>query len=453
MSVASGYDPLAIGSLLGAASTSGSSGSGSSQSQQSTQVLPQLMGGYSQLLGMNQQNYGNMMGAYQQQLGSNAQQIPQIANGYGNVQSGIANTLGMGAALGQNGNWGVAQPAATAIQQQGQMNQGQITQQMANAGLGNTTVGANLGSQQSALTQQALGGLGANLASTYAGYQANEGNSALAAQMQGMQTQTGLTQGALNPLNSQYSNTMGNLTGQFGSSSSSSTQKAASQNPQQNPQSGQQSSNGSGVTGGAYTGNGLGGAPTYGGGGSSAGGGITTGGGGTDASSGGTDVNGNPISGAYYSPSGQPTYSNGVPITTQNVTNNSGQPMNPNSPYGLQAPVTQTGGQPPSDNPLSNLNQSQSLQDQMNSQNNAGGNGLGAYDEPGGSSNQAGQITAFDTQSLQQQFQGINDNQVQMMQNAVNNPSTAPVNGYAIGLTNGRAIWDANAQTWNYQPF
>lgn len=258
-----GYTPPPAGGYAGAGgSTGSSSGSSQSQGQQSTQMIPGMLGIYSQLLGQNQAHYGNVLNAYQQGQGNLGSNLPGVYAGYGGVQSDVNNTLGMGQVLGKNGNWGVAAPAAQAIGQTFQQTEAQNTQNMANAGLGNTTVGANLQNQAALQAGQAYGGLGAQLAQTAAGYQAQIGQAQLGARMQGLGMQTGLTQAGLGPLGQQMGNTAGSLTGGFGSSSGSSNQ-SSSQRAQGPPPSGQ----------GAGPGTGGGGAGEQGGYGGSMGGG------------------------------------------------------------------------------------------------------------------------------------------------------------------------------------
>lgn len=288
MSQLSGASPNSLPTISGGSS-------GSSTSNSSTQIVPGMMNVYSQLLGANENNYGNMMNAYQTGEQTIGQQSPQIAAGYGNVNSAVQNQLGMGQVLGQNGNWGVAGPAAQAIQQQTQQGGANITQQMTNAGLGNTTAAGNAQTQNTFYGNQALAGLGSQLAQTAAGYTAQEGNAAQASQMQGLGLQANLYGQALNPLSTQFSNTAGSLTG--GVSSSSSTQKA---NPaSQNGSNAQQAANNpanqlpnlAGQTGAASGGGGL----VYSGGGGGGGGSPSgsngynplTGGGGATGTSGG----------------------------------------------------------------------------------------------------------------------------------------------------------------------
>lgn len=196
----------------------GAGGGTASGSSSTPGVIPQMQSNYEQLLNINQQRYGNMQSAYNAGQSNLSEKLPGIYQGYGDIQKNVMNTLGMGQVLGQNGNWGVAGPAAQAIGQQGAAQQGQVTQRMTDAGLGNTSVPGNLSNQANLFTQQAYGGLGAQLAQTAAGYQSQIGLAGQGAQMQGLGMQTGLTQAALGPMEMQAANTAGNLTGQTSSS-------------------------------------------------------------------------------------------------------------------------------------------------------------------------------------------------------------------------------------------
>jgi hypothetical protein len=303
------------GSYISPATSGGSSkGSGSSQSQQSTQVLPSLMAGYNQLLGLNQQNYSNTLNAYNQGQNQLSGGLPSNYASYGQTLGGVGNTLGMGQVLGQNGNWGVAAPAAQAIGQTYAQNTANTTQQMTNAGLGNTTAVGNAQTQNALSASQAYGGLGAQLAQTYAGYQAQEGNAASAAQMQGLGLQSGLSGAEGGTLGSyRYANTMGSLTGNQGSASSQNSQQSSqgSVGPQQHPGTGGPAS----LTGG--NGATIGGGGSQGGGG---GGGSVGGGSGGGAAGGGGGGGYTPYSGNFSQPSsGTPGYPNttGIQGNTQ----------------------------------------------------------------------------------------------------------------------------------------
>lgn len=190
---------------------------GSSSSQQSTQMVPGMMNVYNQLLGLNQNNYQNMLNAYTAGGQTLAGQLPNIYQGYGGLQNQIMGTLGMGQVLGKNGNWGVAAPAAQAIGQTFAQQRGATDQQMINAGLGNTTVRGNLQNQNALMAGQAYGGLGAQLAQTAAGYQAQTGLAGLSAQLAGAQMQSNFTNEYGQALaHHTFSNTAGSLTGGVG---------------------------------------------------------------------------------------------------------------------------------------------------------------------------------------------------------------------------------------------
>lgn len=278
-----GFGSGGMGSSQGSGNSSGSS-SGSSKSE--TQIVPGMMGVYSQLLGLNQQNYGNVMNAYQSGQNAAAAQLPGIYGGYNTLKGDVMNTLGMGAALGQNGNWGVAAPAAQAIKDNLSKTMGKNIQDMASAGLGNTTVRQNLQSQAASQANKAYADLGAQLATQAAQQQAQIGQAGLGAQMQGLGMQTGLygaQGGAL--ANYKYANTAGDLTGQYSQSQQSSQQQSQqaqeSQNQQQGPGYSQQGQGGGlgtgsgssipGVPGGPAGGGGAGGVPGAPSGGSSGG--------------------------------------------------------------------------------------------------------------------------------------------------------------------------------------
>ncbi len=224
-----------VSTSLGTSQSTGSSyGQGQSTSKSGTRITPGMMGVYNQLLGLNQQNYQNVLGAYNQGQQNLAQGLPSITDSYGALQGDVMNTLGMGQVLGQNGNWGVAGPAAEQIGRQFAQQQGKTTQDVTNRGLGNTSVAGNLANQNTLNAGLAYGSLGSQLAGQAAGYQSQIGQAQRGAQMQGMGMMTDLTKAGLGPLGQQYSNTAGNLTGAYGSSQSynyqGGQQQASSQN-------------------------------------------------------------------------------------------------------------------------------------------------------------------------------------------------------------------------------
>lgn len=272
------YDMSFPGISTSGGSSSGSSAgssAGSGSSAQDTRIVPGMLGVYSQLLGINQQNYGNMRNAYQQQLAGNAQALPGIYNQFSTGVNHALDALGVSSNGQLNGSWGVAAPAAQGIQNVYNQTVAGNTQQMASAGLGNTTVGASMNSQAAQQAALSYGQLGSQLATQASGVIASGANQLLSGQLQGQQMQTGLTSAALNPLDTQMANTAGTLTGGFGQSSYSNSSQQRSQQQGQQQQSGQtgaQSPNpGSNVTGAP-------GGPAGGGG---SGSGSGTGGGGT----------------------------------------------------------------------------------------------------------------------------------------------------------------------------
>jgi hypothetical protein len=207
----------------------GSSSNQQSQSSQSSstsgsQVNPQMASMYGQLLGMNQGVYGQTNQAFQQGQSQLANQLPGIYGAYGQITPDVMNTLGMGAVLGQNGNWGVAGPAAQAIGQTYAQNQGQIMQQDIGSGLGNSSLMGNQMTQNALSASQAYGGLGAQLAQTAAGYQAQIPLAQLGAQMQGAGMQSNLAAqygGTLGRF--QFANTAGQLMAPYSQSNQQST--------------------------------------------------------------------------------------------------------------------------------------------------------------------------------------------------------------------------------------
>ena len=203
-----------------------------STSSTRTAIVPGMPEVYKQLLAMNQQNYGNVLQAYTQGQQNQNQQLPGIYQGFDTLQGDVANTMGMGAALGQNGNWGVASPAAKAIAAAAQQGGANVTQQMAGAGLGNTTAMGNAQNQVTSQAETAYGNLGAQLAEKYANQQMGIGLAGQAARMQGLGMQSTLAAqrgGALAGYD--FKNTAGSLTGSFGDSSSQSSGSSQQYNP------------------------------------------------------------------------------------------------------------------------------------------------------------------------------------------------------------------------------
>lgn len=259
------YDDTTGMYLSGAAASSGSgigtgTGSGGSGTYSTSSSSPEMISGmkdiYNQLLGINQQHYGNVQNAYNSAQQNLSSALPSIYSGYNQLSSNVMNTLGLG-----TGGWGVAAPAAAAIGQQAAKTQGAATQQLTDRGLGNTTAVQNVADQNSLYTQEAYGSLGSQLAQTAAGYQSNIGEAGLSAQMTGLQTQSGLTSNALSALGQQESNTAGSLWGNTSTGYSQNTslqtqnlngQTAISANPYDTGYYGSNYGGGSGSSGLSY---------------------------------------------------------------------------------------------------------------------------------------------------------------------------------------------------------
>jgi hypothetical protein len=220
---------------------SNNASSGSSSGSSSSFLVPGAQADYGQLLAMNEQNYKQLLPLYSQGQAA-------IGQGVGAAE----NTLGLGGALGGS-NWGVAQPAATAIQQQFAATGGQIKQGLASSGLGNSTMLGNMENQNTLFEGQALGGLGAQLAQTAAGYQ-----------MQGLGMGNQLTQGLLGNLAGyRFGNTAGNLLGTQSANQSLNNTRGSSGGNQGSPAGGGR---------GGYGGGGSSGNPVAGAGGGFGGG-------------------------------------------------------------------------------------------------------------------------------------------------------------------------------------
>ncbi len=171
---------------------------------------PGALGMYNQLLNLNQQNYGNILQGYQSGQQQLSNQLGSINAGYGTVQNNVLNALGV-----TGGGWGVAALAAQQIARNYAQTQGQNTQSLLNAGLGNSTLLANVLNKGQLQANQAYGSLGAQLAQTAAGYESQIGLAQLASRMQGLGLQNSLTQSYLGNLAGfHFANTFGNLYGQ-----------------------------------------------------------------------------------------------------------------------------------------------------------------------------------------------------------------------------------------------
>src|SRR5206468_1413489 len=80
--------------------------------QTAVNIGNQYAGSYNSALAMNEALYGDILQGYQQTSGNQFQNQQGIQSGYGQLTGNVMNTLG----LGKPGSWGVAGPAAQAIQ-------------------------------------------------------------------------------------------------------------------------------------------------------------------------------------------------------------------------------------------------------------------------------------------------------------------------------------------------
>lgn len=213
-------------------------GTGKSTSKQDTRIVGGMLDVYNDLLKKNQANYQNVLDAYGKGAAVLSGGIPGLTGGYDELSQSVAGTLGQG------GGWGVAAPAAQAIADAYAQARGATTQQLTNAGLGNTTVVGNMQNQNASAASRAYADLGAQLADKYAGYQSNIGLTGLEARRALLGTESGYYQGALGALGQQFGNTAGSLTGSYGTSESEQESRANSMNTsnsRQMSQSNQQS--------------------------------------------------------------------------------------------------------------------------------------------------------------------------------------------------------------------
>lgn len=196
--------------------TPGSIRAGQGQSVSGEAIIPAMGQVYSQLLGLNVGNYNQILSGYQQAQSNLSAGLAGSSAGYGNLYSGIRDTLGVG-----GGGWGVAQPAANAIQEQFARSRGDIMSGMINSGLGNSTVAAAMQNQNALGASRAYGELGNQLANTAAGYAANIGLQQQQAYMQGLGMQSQMANNYLNTLGQyRFQNTAGDLVGRYSASSS-----------------------------------------------------------------------------------------------------------------------------------------------------------------------------------------------------------------------------------------
>lgn len=186
-----------------------------SRSERRTFVDPTMLQIYNQLLQMNLENYQRVVDAFVQgqhqlrnvfpgiyrgyvqaaeQLQANYTTLSdfvsatydeasqRLAAGYGDLAQRVMQTLGL-----EGGGWGVAAPAAAEIARRFAQQRGATEQQMISAGLGNTTVRANLLNQARLAESQAYADLGAQLAGMAASYMAQMGMQRLAGEQELLQ--------------------------------------------------------------------------------------------------------------------------------------------------------------------------------------------------------------------------------------------------------------------------
>lgn len=188
------------GTSFGTNAGVGTSQQGQSSSQRSTGtpgIIPGTMDLYSQLLGLNQQNYNTMLGGYGSAGQNLAQRLGQIQGGYGDLgarvgqaggtaldwQTGGGNNIQRGydelmrSVMGNIQGTDASQRQA--IQDAYRAQQGQVTQQMLNAGLGNTTVAGTMQRGPMLDAQKANIALSNQMAQLMAGYQSQIGGAKL----------------------------------------------------------------------------------------------------------------------------------------------------------------------------------------------------------------------------------------------------------------------------------
>lgn len=229
--------------MAGSQQSSFSSGTSTSRSRSGTEITPGILDVYNQLLKENLGVYSDTLGSYKTGFDAIGQQAPGIARGYGQLFENVKSTLGLG-----GGGWGVAAPAARAIEKTYGSLTGQQTDPVTGENVGQRTGGSNL----MGLINRHLGGshsvnfsldrasasdaadkyanLGNYLANTAASYQSQIGQADLASRQHNLDLQAqlagqqGATVGGF-----RFANTAGDLTGQYSTSDSNSTNTSNSQ--------------------------------------------------------------------------------------------------------------------------------------------------------------------------------------------------------------------------------
>lgn len=187
---------------------------GVSTSTSQTRITPGMMDVYNDLLGKNVADYNNVLQGYTQAQTNLGQGLQGVMGDYNALEGQVMNTLGL-----SGGGWGAAAPAARDIQAAYTQQQGKSQQQAINSGLGNSTVLASMTRGNTLDAARAYGSLGAQLAQTAAGYQAQIALAQQSARMQGLGMQSGLAGNYLGHLAGyKFANTAGDLTGNYATS-------------------------------------------------------------------------------------------------------------------------------------------------------------------------------------------------------------------------------------------
>lgn len=192
------------------------SGQSVSQQQSGVGMVPGMVDVYNQLLGLNQQNYNQVLGAFAQGQQTLAPQLAAVNDLFDRQR-------------GENANlWKDAyNVAAGDIRRQAVTNQGRIQQQLINAGLGGSTVLANLSLGAERQAAQEYQRLSTGLAQQEAANRTALTNAQANAWLQGLGMRSNLygqQGGAL--ANYRFANTAGDLTGPYASSTSASSAAA-----------------------------------------------------------------------------------------------------------------------------------------------------------------------------------------------------------------------------------
>jgi hypothetical protein len=200
---------------------------------------------YSSALAQNQANYQNILQGYQQTLGAQSTAQQAIGSGYQQLGQSIQNTIqGVGASQTQ------------AIQDAYKQQSGQMTQQMLNSGLGNTTVLGTMQRGPMLDAQKAQVALQNQLAQLSAGYQSQIGQGQLNYQNEANMQNTALANQQLqwmNSIQSLYPNAQayGQLMGQQGMFNQMSADRAQAAQQYAQQQQAQQLALGRGLRTGA----------------------------------------------------------------------------------------------------------------------------------------------------------------------------------------------------------